>query len=73
MTVLILFVKVNGHIFLSFNDEKTSLYQAKAFYSSLVSEDMFTIKYLKIDKDEQKASSFLDLMLEIFLLSVLIM
>ncbi len=58
---------------LSFNDEKTSLYQAKAFYSSLVSEDMFTIKDLKIYKDEQKASSFLDLMLEISLLSVLIM
>lgn len=43
---------------LSFNDEKASLYQAKAFFTSLVSEDMFSIKDLKIDKNEQRVRNF---------------
>ena len=43
---------------LSFDDEKAALFQAKAFYASLVSEDMFSLKDLKIDKNEQKARNF---------------
>lgn len=43
---------------LYFDDEKASLYQAKAFYTSLVSGDMFSLKDVKLDKNEQRARSF---------------